>query len=262
MINEILNLDNPLNKFLQLGIQALDKSREITKDVDSSKSSFKKDGSLLTEFDLRVEEEIFKILSKSEGDIITEEILGRKDNKDYCWYIDPIDGTTSFSRGIPLFGTIIGLTYKKKPIMGLIDIPKLQDRFISVENFGAEKNGQKIKASTSKVLSESLITYGSPQRFEKEGMLDKLQIIDSLAWDSRGCYDCFGYSLAFSGAVDLVIEVDLNLWETVALESLAKESGAGFAEQSSVNGKKNLIFGSKYILQESIDIMGGDWSIQ
>jgi|TARA_B100001750_G_scaffold241619_1_gene253443 fructose-1,6-bisphosphatase/inositol monophosphatase family enzyme len=262
MINEILNLDNPLNKFLKLGIQALDKSREITKDVDYSKSSFKKDGSLLTEFDLKVEEEIFNILSKSDGDIITEEILGRKDNKDYCWYIDPIDGTTSFSRGIPLFGTIIGLTHKKKPIMGLIDIPKLKDRFISVVNFGAEKNGQKIKASTSKVLSESLITYGSPQRFEKEGMLDKLHIIDSLAWDSRGCYDCFGYSLAFSGAVDLVIEVDLNLWETVALESLAKESGAGYAEQSSVNGKKNLIFGSKYLIEESIDIMGGDWSIQ
>ena len=262
MINEILNLDNPLNKFLKLGIQALDKSREITKDVDYSKSSFKKDGSLLTEFDLKVEEEIFNILSKSDGDIITEEILGREDNKDYCWYIDPIDGTTSFSRGIPLFGTIIGLTHKKKPIMGLIDIPKLKDRFISVVNFGAEKNGQKIKASTSKVLSESLITYGSPQRFEKEGMLDKLHIIDSLAWDSRGCYDCFGYSLAFSGAVDLVIEVDLNLWETVALESLAKESGAGYAEQSSVNGKKNLIFGSKYLIEESIDIMGGDWSIQ
>jgi len=262
MITEILNLDNPLNKFLKLGIQALDKSREITKDVDSSKSSLKKDGSLLTEFDLKVEEEIFNILSKSDGDIITEEILGRKDNKDYCWYIDPIDGTTSFSRGIPLFGTIIGLTHKKKPIMGLIDIPKLKDRFISVVNFGAEKNGQKIKASTSKVLSESLITYGSPQRFEKEGMLDKLHIIDSLAWDSRGCYDCFGYSLAFSGAVDLVIEVDLNLWETVALESLAKESGAGYAEQSSVNGKKNLIFGSKYLIEESIDIMGGDWSIQ
>ena len=249
-------MDDPLNKFLELGIQALDKSREITKDVDSSKSSLKEDGSLLTEFDIKVEEEIFKILSKSDGDIITEEILGRKDNKDYCWYIDPIDGTTSFSRGIPLFGTIIGLTYKK------IDIPKLQDRFISVENFGAEKNGHKIKASTSKVLSESLIIYGSPQRFKKEGMLDKLQIMDSLVWDSRGCYDCFGYSLAFSGAVDLVIEVDLNLWETVALESLAKESGAGYAEQSSINGKKNIIFGSKYILQESIDIMGGDWSIQ
>ena len=135
MINEILKLDDPLNKFLELGIQALDKSREITKDVDSSKSSLKEDGSLLTEFDIKVEEEIFKILSKSDGDIITEEILGRKDNNDYCWYIDPIDGTTSFSRGIPLFGTIIGLTYKKKPIMGLIDIPKLQDRFISVKNF-------------------------------------------------------------------------------------------------------------------------------
>ena len=262
MINEILKLDDPLNKFLELGIQALDKSREITKDVDSSKSSLKEDGSLLTEYDIKVEEEIFNILSKSDGDIITEEILGRKDNKDYCWYIDPIDGTTSFSRGIPLFGTIIGLTYKKKPIMGLIDIPKLQDSFISVKNFGAEKNGQKIKASTTKVLSESLIIYGSPQRFKKEGMLDKLQIINSIVWDSRGCFDCFGYSLAFSGAVDLVLEVDLNLWETIALESLAKESGAGYAEQSSINGKKNLICGSKKLLEESIDIMGGDWSIQ
>ena len=86
--------------------------------------------------------------------------------------------------------------------------------------------------------------------------------MNSIVWDSRGCFDCFGYSLAFSGAVDLVLEVDLNLWETIALESLAKESGAGYAEQSSINGKKNLIFGSKNLLEESIDIMGGDWSIQ
>ena len=47
--------------------------------------------------------------------------------------MDPIDGTTSFSRGIPLFGTIIGLTYKSTPIMGFIDLPKLNERYISVE---------------------------------------------------------------------------------------------------------------------------------
>ena len=63
-------------------------------------------------------------------------------------------------------------------------------------------------------------------------------------------------------SIDLYIEVDLNPWETIALESLSKESGAGFAEQPSINGKKNIIFGSQKLIPEIIEILGGNWIIK
>ena len=73
--------------------------QDITKDINFARSELKKDGSLLTKYDLLVEEKIFEILKDSNADIVTEEVLGKNENKDFCWYVDPIDGTTSFSRG-------------------------------------------------------------------------------------------------------------------------------------------------------------------
>jgi len=262
MNKNILQLDDSLNDFFQYGIEALDKSREITQNVASSKSSIKDDGSLLTEYDLKVEKEIYNILTNSDADIITEEVLERKNNKEYCWYVDPIDGTTSFSKGIPLFGTIIGLTCKNVPIMGFIDIPKLGDRYFSIKDHGCYKNKIKVSASSCKKLSEAIISYGSPQRFEKEGMINQLHKIDSMVWDSRGYSDCFGYGLVFDSAIDLFIEVDLNPWETVALEILSIESGAGYAVQKSISGKKNIIFGSKFLVEDTTKIFGEDWEIK
>ena len=107
-MNEFLNqLDDNLRQFLSLGSNALDASRDITKDINFARSELKKDGSLLTKYDLLVEEKIFEILKDSNADIVTEEVLEKKENKDFCWYVDPIDGTTSFSRGIPLFLSLI-----------------------------------------------------------------------------------------------------------------------------------------------------------
>ena len=62
-----------------------------------------------------------------------------------------------------------------------------------------------------------MISYGSPQRFIKENLINQIKEIDKIAWDSRGFSDCFGYSLPFNGSIDLYIEVDLNPWETIAL---------------------------------------------
>ena len=87
----ILKLENPLDTFLTSAIKALDISREITKNIDSSNSSLKNDGSLLTEYDLKVEKEIFNILKNTEADIITEEVLGRENNREFCWYVDPME---------------------------------------------------------------------------------------------------------------------------------------------------------------------------
>ena len=83
-MNEFLNqLDDNLRQFLSLGSNALDASRDITKDINFATSELKKDGSLLTKYDLLVEEKIFEILKDSNADIVTEEVLEKKENKDF-----------------------------------------------------------------------------------------------------------------------------------------------------------------------------------
>jgi len=258
----ILKLEKPFDSFLTYAIEALDISREITKKIDSSSSSLKTDGSLLTEYDLKVEKEIFNILKNTEADIVTEEVLGRQNNKEFCWFVDPIDGTTSFSKGIPLFGTIIGLTQNQKPIMGCIELPKFEERFISISGHGCFKNGNMVEASKCDDFSKAMISYGSAQRFIKEDMIDQLHTLDKKVWDSRGFSDCFGYSLVFDGSIDLFIEVDLNPWETIAIESLSSESNAGYADSLSKKGKTNIIFGSKSLVEQTTKIFGGDWKIK
>ena len=75
------------------------------------------------------------------------------------------------------------------------------------------------------------------------------------------CWDFFG---VFPNrlSIDLFIEADLNPWETIALENLSIESGASYAEIPSINGKKNIIFGSKNLINEATEIFGGDWKIK
>ena len=75
--------------------------------------------------------------------------------------------------------------------MGFIDLPKLNERYISVEKMGCFKNEKLVKASECSNFNEAIISYGSPQRFAKENLIDQLRKIDDLAWDSRGYSDCF-----------------------------------------------------------------------
>ena len=81
-----------------------------------------------------------------------------------------------------------------------------------------------VVTSTCKDLSEAMISYGSPQRFIKEDMMDQLRNIDKKVWDSRGFSDCFGYSLVFDGSIDLFIEVDLRLPKKISWKNLCSDN--------------------------------------
>lgn len=82
---------------------------------------------------------------------------GTRENmaSDYVWYIDPIDGTTNFSRSIPLFGISLGLAYKKDPILGVLHFPQLQMTVSAEKGKGAYLDGTPIHTS-ERQLSESL----------------------------------------------------------------------------------------------------------
>lgn len=90
-----------------------------------------------------------------EHGIYGEEGTRINNESDYLWYIDPLDGTTNFSRSIPLFGISLGLTYKKVPVLGVLFFPELHLLVTAEHHKGAQANGEKIHVS-SRPLPESL----------------------------------------------------------------------------------------------------------
>jgi myo-inositol-1(or 4)-monophosphatase len=123
----------------------------------------KKDAGIVTAADLASEAFLKKELEKViPGAAIFAEESGEQKGSDYCWVIDPLDGTGNFSRGIPYFCVSIGLTYKDKPIWGGIYIPLLDEFFYAEKGKGAFCNKKPIRVAEQKPLSKSFIAIGVP----------------------------------------------------------------------------------------------------
>lgn len=130
--------------------------------------------SMVTKADIASEEKIISILKEkfSNHGIYGEESMGINMNSDYVWYIDPLDGTSNFTRHIPLFGISIGLVYKGMPIVGVLYFPALNILLSAEDGKGCFVNNKLTKVS-KRQLSESL--YYSGGKFKGETQLN-LQI--------------------------------------------------------------------------------------
>jgi len=117
--------------------------------------------SILTQADIESEKKIFEILKTNfpEHNIFSEEKIRENNNSEYTWYVDPLDGTSNFTRNIPLFGISIGLIRNNKSILGVLYFPALNLLLKAEENKGAFANDKKITVS-NRELKKSLYYSG------------------------------------------------------------------------------------------------------
>lgn len=104
---------------------------QLLKDFGSATAEEKNDGSLVTQSDKWADGELRRLLQKEFPDhgVLSEEGTHVFPQQDWCWIIDPIDGTTNFTRGVPLWGVSLGLLYKGTPVFGHVYMPPLDQRF-------------------------------------------------------------------------------------------------------------------------------------
>lgn len=123
---------------------------------------FKGEINLVTEVDKACEKLITDAISAafSDHDILAEEGGGKRRDSEYKWIIDPLDGTTNYAHGYPLFCVSIALEYKGEIVMGVVYEPNRDELFIAEKNQGATLNDQKISVSRNKTLQESLLVTG------------------------------------------------------------------------------------------------------
>ncbi len=144
---------------------------------------------------------------------------------EWVWVVDPIDGTTSFSTGKPTFGTLISLAYKGEPVLGLVDLPALDDRWLGVQGQPTLYNGQPVvtNKTVSKISQSS--TYTTTTKMFDEAAMKRYQALEKQSKFSVFGADCLGYGLLASGFTEIVVEASLKPYDYMSLVPVVKGAG-------------------------------------
>lgn len=143
---------------------------------------------------------------------------------EYVWVIDPIDGTKAFITGKPLFGTLIALLYQGKPVLGVLDNPILQERWLGGDDAPTTLNGQIVQVRSCATLNQAMLYATTPDMFKGHDHILFTKIHDVVKSPLYGC-DCYAYGLLASGFVDIVIEASLSPYDYCALVPIIENAG-------------------------------------
>jgi histidinol-phosphatase len=151
------------------------------------------------------------------------------------WVIDPIDGTKNFIRGVPIWGTLISLMEGDQAMVGMVSAPALGRRWWAARGHGAFAGRHRAAATPIRVsgvsrLSHASFCYSDLREWEDAGRLSGMLDIVRRCWRSRAYGDFYGYMLVAEGAVDVMVEPELSLWDLAALVPIVTEAGGTFTD--------------------------------
>ncbi|MFT5506114.1 MAG: inositol-phosphate phosphatase/L-galactose 1-phosphate phosphatase/histidinol-phosphatase [Gammaproteobacteria bacterium] len=156
--------------------------------------------------------------------IFGEEFGEENVDSKFVWVLDPIDGTRSFITGTPTFGTLISLLDNGTPILGVIDMPAMDERWIGDGKEGTTVNGSNCSVSHREQLDGCRLVSTSPDMFTAEQLVRFRKLLGRTSFYRYGG-DCYNYALLASGHIDLVVESDLQLYDFSALVPVIEGAG-------------------------------------
>jgi myo-inositol-1(or 4)-monophosphatase len=221
---------------------------EIT-ELRSEHIRLKGERDLFTHVDQSCERRIVAALSKvlPEAGFITEEETIVQSKKEITWIIDPLDGTTNYVHGIPLFSVSIALMVNGNVVLGVVYNPALDECYHSYEGEGVFVNDTPISVSEVRVLDKAMIATGFP--YETQPDLDRyIEFLKVLMTHSHGVrrFGSAAIDLAWvaCGRFDAYYEAGLNPWDVAAGAFLVKQAGG---EVSDFSGGTDYLFGKEII---------------
>jgi myo-inositol-1(or 4)-monophosphatase len=191
--------------------------------------SYKRPSDLVTEADKRSEKLIIERLHKTfpTHAVISEEGGGQKIQSDYCWHVDPLDGTTNFAHKFPVFCVTLGLAYKDEIVAGVVYDPTREEMFNAEQGAGAFLNGQRIHVSKYGKLSESLLATGFPPFDNRHDI--NIELFLEFTHRSHGIRRAGSAALDLcsvaSGRFEAFWELRLNSWDKAAGMLMIAEAG-------------------------------------
>ena len=211
---------------LLFGLQLADAADALTTarfQARDLKVDTKPDRSPVSDADRAVEECLRGIVARSgRGEGVQGEEFG-DDGTDRKWIVDPIDGTTSFIRGVPIWGTLLALQVENDFVVGIASAPALRRRWWAVRGGGAFADGQAIRVSGVAVLEDAAVSTTS-LRVMPWGW----QEVVRRAWSERGLGDFWQHCLVAEGSLDVATDGELQVWDYSAPRLIVEEAGGRY----------------------------------
>ena len=157
--------------------------------------------------------------------IIGEEWGNERENSEFVWVIDPIDGTKSFLSGVPLFGTLIALMHHNEPVLGVFHQPVLHQTMVG-DGARTLQNGEPVHSSRLRSLSEARLMTTDIQDIQKHHDLKAFWKLMSRVKLTRTWGDCFGYYLLARGNADIMFDPIVSVWDAMAVIPIVRGAGA------------------------------------
>ncbi len=217
----------------------------------------KEDESPVTLADKETEQILRERIRKEYPDhgILGEEYENENIESEFIWVIDPIDGTRSYIAGHKDFGNLISLLHNKKPVLGIINCPAHDERWVGVKNKITKCNAREVQTSkVDKIKDAYLFTSGL--YFQEPQIKKGLELLKKKSRYYRLGGDCYMYGMLASGLIDIVIEDTLKVHDYMALVNVIEGSGGiitdKFGKEISLESDGSLIASSSDHLHKEI----------
>jgi myo-inositol-1(or 4)-monophosphatase len=220
--------------YLQTAIDAVCRAGEIQRQASRGTFEIRKKGTidLVTEVDVAVEKMVRALIAERypDHDVLGEELGGPAEGEGsrYCWICDPLDGTTNFAHGLPLFCSTIALEVDGELRVGAVYDPTRDELFTAIRGGGAFLNGARIRVSTAAALIDSLLVTGFPYSVQEKldemiglfgRFLSKARAVRRLG--SAALDMCY----VAAGRLDGFWEEGLNAWDIAGGVLIVQEAG-------------------------------------
>jgi histidinol-phosphatase len=187
----------------------------------------KADKTIVTSADIEVEQLVKGYVRgrHPEHGFIGEESEPEATSSPFTWIVDPLDGTKNFIRDVPLFSIEIAVLKYGVPIIGVSNLPLMNEILWAARGMGAHSGSTTLRVSSVDTIEDAYVSFGNLKHFAKKDWISPLSCLSERAFQCRGIGDAWSYHLLARGRLDLFIDAATAFWDIAALSVIVQEAG-------------------------------------
>ncbi len=162
--------------------------------------------------------------------VVGEEFGEKRGSTDVRWILDPIDGTFSFLKGVPLYSVLIGVEIAGESRVGVIHFPALRETICAARGEGCRWNGRTCRVSTVNDLEKATFVYCTAKGFDQAGCGSAFSRLRDACERDRGWSDAYAYALVATGRAEIAVDPVMQIWDNAALLPVILEAGGAFTD--------------------------------
>jgi histidinol-phosphatase len=227
-----------LRPYLEFGVQTAYEAGRLTLGyfgTEAARPEFKADDTPVTVADREAERLIReRIGARYPKHAVLGEEYGEAQGSDvdHRWVVDPIDGTESFVRGVPLYGVLIGLEIEGVCEVGAAYFPAIDEMVCAATGEECYRNGRRVRVSTRQSLSQGMVSFTDVASFEEHDRGGVWLRVLSAAGGCRGWSDAYGHALVATGRTEVMLDPIMNPWDCGPFPPILREAGGYFGDWS------------------------------